>query len=65
MKKHLEERILEKVRKLSVEQIVLLEQYIDCLEEEDGKLVAAAQKLSESVFDKIWNNSEDSEYDDL
>ncbi len=32
---------------------------------DDGKLVESAAKLSEKVFEKIWDNDEDSVYDDL
>ena len=31
----------------------------------DSQLVVATQKLSEPAFNRVWDNSEDSVYDDL
>jgi hypothetical protein len=63
----LEKRILEKVKKLSVEQIQQVEQFIDSLsqEETEQQLTLISAKLSEPVFSQIWNNPEDADYDQL
>ena len=66
----LENRLIEKVKKLSLEQIQQVEQFIDSLSQEntvqqEQQLTVAATKLSESVFNNIWDNPEDAEYDNL
>jgi len=63
----LENRLIEKVKKLSVEQIQEVENFIDALSQgnRDRQLTVVATKLSESVFAKIWDNPEDAEYDNL
>lgn len=63
----LENRLIEKVKKLSVEQIQQVEQFIDSLSQEnaDRQLTLISTKLSESVFNKIWDNPEDADYDNL
>lgn len=65
--KILEQRLIEKIRHLVPEQIVLVENYIDalCQQNEDYNLTLAATKLSEPVLQKIWDNPEDAEYDQL
>ncbi|MEM1394176.1 MAG: toxin-antitoxin system, antitoxin component, Xre family protein [Cyanobacteria bacterium P01_H01_bin.150] len=62
-----EQRLIEKIRKLVPEQVVLVENFIDSLSEqnEDYNLTLAAAKLSEPTLQKIWDNSEDAEYDQL
>lgn len=63
----LEKRILEKVKKLSFEQIQQVEQFIDSLsqEETEQQLTLISAKLSEPVFRQIWDNLEDADYDHL
>ena len=63
----LESRLIEKVRQLSREQIEQVEQIIDGLnaEKSDQSLSLAATKLSESAFNKVWDNPEDDIYDEL
>lgn len=63
----LEKRIIEKVKKLSVEQIQQVEQFIDSLsqEETEQQLTLISAKLSEPVFSRIWDNLEDADYDYL
>ena len=65
--RNLEKRVIAKVNQLSREQIVQVEQFIDSLREKDldNQLTFASTKIAESVFDRVWNNSEDAEYDDL
>jgi hypothetical protein len=65
----IEQRILQKIRNLSLDKILELENFIDLLYQQendtDYHLTLAASKLSETVFEKIWNNPEDAEYDNL
>lgn len=65
--KILEQRLLEKIRQLVPEQIFLVENFIDSLyqQREDINLTLAATKLSESALQKIWDNPDDAEYDQL
>ncbi|MEA5595081.1 toxin-antitoxin system, antitoxin component, Xre family protein [Rivularia sp. UHCC 0363] len=62
-----EQRLIEKIRQLVPEQVVLVENFIDSLSEqnEDYNLTLAATKLSEPTLQKIWDNPEDAEYDQL
>lgn len=64
-----EQRLIEKIRKLSSTRIVEIEDFIDFLsqreERSDENLTLAASKLSEASFAKVWDNSEDAAYDDL
>lgn len=64
---NLESRILDKVHQLFTEQMIEVEEFIDSLRQNDldTELTLASTKIAESVFDKIWNNPEDADYDDL
>lgn len=65
--KILEQRLIEKIRQLVSEQVVLVENFIDSLsgQNEDYNLTLAATKLSEPILQKTWDNPEDAEYDQL
>jgi DNA-binding transcriptional regulator YiaG len=65
--KTLEHRLIAKVKKLSVEQIRQVEQFIDSLSQEntEQQLIHTYTKLSEPAFAKVWDNSEDADYDNL
>ena len=64
-----EQRLLDKIRKLSDEKVIEVEDFIDFLyqrqTDSDQNLVMAATKLSEASFSKVWDNPEDAEYDNL
>lgn len=62
-----EQRLLEKIRQLPPEQVLLVEDFIDSLEKQntDYSLTFAAAKLSEPVLLKTWDNPDDAEYDTL
>jgi hypothetical protein len=62
-----EEIILEKLRTLPTEQMAEVEDFIDFLHQryEERSLSRAASKLSESSFQRVWDNPEDSVYDQL
>ena len=61
------QRLLEKIQKLPPEQVLLVEDFIDSLDQQntDRSLTFAAAKLSEPVLLKIWDNPDDAEYDKL
>ena len=65
--RNLENRIIEKIKKLPIEQVTQVEQFIDSLNEQniDSQLTFISTKVAESVFDKVWNNSQDADYDNL
>jgi uncharacterized BrkB/YihY/UPF0761 family membrane protein len=62
-----EQRLLEKIRQLVPEQIVLVENFIDSLYQQNTgfSLTLSAAKLSEPTLEKIWDNPDDAEYDQL
>ena len=64
-----EQRILTQIRQLSPDKIQKLEEFIVQLSQpknnSDQYLTLATSKLSESVLTKIWDNTEDAEYDKL
>jgi hypothetical protein len=64
-----EQRLLEKIRKLPSVKVIEVEDFIDFLHqrqtESNYNLSVAATKLSEVSFTKIWDNSEDAAYDNL
>ncbi len=59
--------LLEKLRVLPPDRVHEVEDFIDFLRmtDEDKRLSRAASKLSENSFAAVWDNSEDSVYDQL
>ena len=64
---NLKDKVVEKVKQLSTEQIAKVDQFIDSLKEQnlDNQLTLVSTKIAESVFDKVWDNPEDADYDNL
>lgn len=62
-----DETLLDKIRRLPPEKVAEVEDFVEFLfhRTEDLHLVTAAAKLSESAFQKVWDNPEDAEYDRL
>lgn len=62
-----DEEILRKLRSLPPEKVSEVEDFVDFLRQRngDGALSAAASKLSEDSFRKVWDSPEDAEYDRL
>lgn len=62
-----EQRVIEKLRQLVPEQMLLVENFIDSLKAQnsDAAITLAAAKLSEAVLQQIWDNQDDAEYDKL
>lgn len=59
--------LIEKIRILPPEKLVEVEDFVDFLRqrEEDRRLTRSAAKLSEAAFQKVWDNPDDAEYDQL
>ena len=57
----------EKIRGLPSELQREVEDFVDFLKgrAQDRALSVAAAKLSEEAFQKVWDNAEDAEYDNL
>ena len=62
-----DEELIEKLRTLPPERLAEVENFVDLLRQRDrdGALTAAATKLSEESFRKVWDNPDDAEYDHL
>jgi hypothetical protein len=65
----IEQKLLEKIRNLSSDKIIEVEDFIDFLYQRqtnsDQKLTIAATTVSEASFSNVWDNPEDAEYDNL
>ncbi len=60
------EVLVEKIKQLSPQRIAEVEDFVDFLaQREEQKLVQSVMKLSENSFRKVWDNEEDSIYDEL
>lgn len=63
-----EAALIEKIRDLSPAQVAEVEDFIDFLrqrERERWAATAAATKLSERAFARVWDNPADEDYDKL
>ena len=62
-----EQALIEKIRALPPERVFEVEDFIDFLQQRttDRQLTRAASKLSEEVFQDVWDNPEDAAYDHL
>ena len=62
-----EETLIEKIRTLPPERVAEVEDFVDFLRlrDDDRRLVQTAAKLSEDSFRKVWDNEDDSAYDEL
>jgi len=58
---------MEKIRTLPPERVSEVEDFVDFLlhRDMDRSLVGAAAKLSEDVFRRVWDNTDDADYDRL
>ncbi len=61
------EKILsEKIKVLPPQKVAEVMDFVDFLvQKEEQKLVNSATKLSEKAFAEVWDNDEDSVYDEL
>lgn len=61
-----DEKLIEKIRNLPPERVAEVEDFVDFITQRyERRLVQAATKLSEEVFRQVWDNEEDSAYDQL
>lgn len=65
----MEERLLDKIRKLSSDKIIEVEDFIDFLykrqTDAEQNLTIPTTRISEASFSKVWDNPEAVEYDNL
>jgi len=60
------EDLIEKIKNLPPERLAEVEDFVDFIAQRDERrLVQAASKLSEESFRQVWDNEEDSAYDQL
>lgn len=59
--------LMEKIRALPPERVHEVEDFVDFLKlrDQDRQLIRQAAKLSEKVFQDVWDNPEDAAYDRL
>jgi len=63
-----QERVLiQKIRSLPRDKVSAVEDFVDFLSQKnrDYLLLQAGNNLAEQAFKKVWDNSEDQEYDRL
>ena len=67
MEIHREQKLVDKIRSLPPGKIAVVEDFVDFLRQrdEDYLLTKACTRLSEKPFEKIWDNPDDAEYDNL
>jgi len=60
------EDLIEKIKSLPPERVAEVEDFVDFIAQRDERrLVQVATKLSEESFRQVWDNEEDSVYDQL
>ena len=61
------QELFEKIRTLPPEKIAVVEDFVEFLRhrDDDIHLTVAAATLSEKSFQKVWDNPDDAEYDNL
>jgi Protein of unknown function (DUF2281) len=61
-----DKELLEKINALPPDKIAEVADFVDFLAYRDDRLlVKVASNMSEPVFDEVWDNPEDAEYDNL
>ncbi len=67
MNKQNEQAIIEKIKGLPPERVAEVEDFVDFLRtrDDDQRLTQAATKASAPAFNKVWDNPEDADYDQL
>lgn len=67
MEVHREQELVNKIRTLPPDKIAVVDDFIEFLRhrDDDTLLSAASAKLSEKSFQKVWDNPDDAEYDNL
>ena len=59
--------LVDKISELPPDKVAEVRDFVDFLRQrsQDRQLVKASTKLSEPAFEKVWNNPDDAEYDQL
>ena len=67
MNKQNEQAIIEKIKGLPPERVAEVEDFVDFLRarNDDQRLTHAATNVSAPAFNKVWDNPEDADYDQL
>ncbi|PZV06751.1 MAG: toxin-antitoxin system, antitoxin component, Xre family protein [Leptolyngbya sp.] len=62
-----QQALVEKILKLPPDKVLEVEDFVDFLlnRAQDRQLVTAATALSVAVFQTVWDNPDDAEYDHL
>ncbi len=62
-----DEELLEKIKSLPPDKLAEVEDFVDFLRQrdEDRRLGQASLRLSEGSFRKVWDNTDDADYDRL
>ncbi len=60
-------QLFNKIQRLPPEKVAVVDDFVDFLESrgKENSLTRAVEKLSEQSFQKVWDNQEDAEYDNL
>ena len=60
-------QLFNKIQRLPPEKVAVVDDFVDFLESrgKENSLIKAVEKLSEQSFQKVWDNQEDAEYDNL
>ena len=61
------QELFDKIQSLPPKKIAVVEDFVEFLRYRDDDILlrAAAAKLSEKSFQKVWDNQDDAEYDNL
>ena len=67
MNKRNEQAIIEKIKALPPERVAEVEDFVDFLRtrNDDQRLNQAATNASAPAFNKVWDNPDDADYDQL
>ncbi len=59
--------LLEKIDRLPPERVAEIEDFVDFIRQrdQDQRLTRAAARVSETTFQKVWDNTDDAAYDQL
>ena len=61
-----EQTLIDKIRRLPPAKVAEVEDFVDFLMlRDEERLTAAATRLSEDAFQRVWDNPDDAVYDQL
>lgn len=67
MQSYQTQRLFEKICRLPPDKLVVVEEFVEFLKSRNEKTVSvdSLSKLSEKSFQRVWDNQEDADYDNL